>query len=286
MARLTAPIASLRQRLSRGGGGDRSQPEPPLQELGHRLQERREQLGLSMRQLALDTRVSTPVIEALEKGWVDRLPEAAFLGTIVQKLADRLDLDAGSINATLQEVLPANSNGAGRRDGPITRFTLSSIELFSTWQGTIAYAVLVSGVLYGLNLHHRQLLMAKLSSISPIPAAVVSAPATDKPSGASSDPTIANAEQQLLQLHPDLRPLDQPQPQPLQRLQSSNQEASAPPAMGKLELTLPENTKADQVVVTWNGKPLKADAQVPNRYAVPLWPAPDAAVEVAEPQPR
>ena len=286
MARLTAPIASLRQRLSRGGGGDRSQPEPPLQELGHRLQERREQLGLSMRQLALDTRVSTPVIEALEKGWVDRLPEAAFLGTIVQKLADRLDLDAGSINATLQEALPANSNGAGRRDGPITRFTLSSIELFSTWQGTIAYAVLVSGVLYGLNLHHRQLLMAKLSSISPIPAAVVSAPAKDKPSGASSDPTMANAEQQLLKLHPDLRPLDQPKPQPLQRLQSSNQEASAPPAMGKLELTLPENTKTDQVVVTWNGTPLKADAQVPNRYAVPLWPAPDAAVEAAEPQPR
>ena len=285
MARLTAPIASLRQRLSRGGG-DRSQPEPPLQELGHRLQERREQLGLSMRQLALDTRVSTPVIEALEKGWVDRLPEAAFLGTIVQKLADRLDLDAGSINATLQEVLPANTNGVGRRDGPITRFTLSSIELFSTWQGTIAYAVLVSGVLYGLNLHHRQLLMAKLSSISPIPAAVVTAPATDKPSGASSDPTIANAEQQLLQLHPDLRPLDQPQPQPLQRLQSSNQEASAPPAMGKLELTLPEDTKTDQVVVTWNGTPLKADAQVPNRYAVPLWPAPDAALEAAEPQPR
>ena len=259
MARLTAPIASLRQRLSRGGGGDRSQPEPPLQELGHRLQERREQLGLSMRQLALDTRVSTPVIEALEKGWVDRLPEAAFLGTIVQKLADRLDLDAGSINATLQEVLPANTNGAGRRDGPITRFTLSSIELFSTWQGTIAYAV---------------------------PAAVVSAPAKDKPSGASSDPTMANAEQQLLQLHPDLRPLDQPQPQPLQRLQSSNQEASAPPAMGKLELTLPEDTKTDQVVVTWNGTPLKADAQVPNRYAVPLWPAPDAAVEAEEPQPR
>ena len=286
MARLTAPIASLRQRLSRGGGGDRSQPEPPLQELGHRLQERREQLGLSMRQLALDTRVSTPVIEALEKGWVDRLPEAAFLGTIVQKLADRLDLDAGSINATLQEVLPANTNGVGRRDGPITRFTLSSIELFSTWQGTIAYAVLVSGVLYGLNLHHRQLLMAKLSSINPIPAAVVTAPATDKPSGASSDPTMANAEQQLLRLHPDLRPLDQPQPQLLQRLQSSNQEASAPPAMGKLELTLPENTKTDQVVVTWNGKPLKADAQVPNRYAVPLWPAPDAAVEAEEPQPR
>jgi len=286
MARLTAPIASLRQRLSRGGGGDRSQPEPPLRDLGHRLQERREQLGLSMRQLALDTRVSTPVIEALEKGWVDRLPEAAFLGTIVQKLADRLDLDAGSINATLQEVLPANTNGAGRRDGPITRFTLSSIELFSTWQGTIAYAVLVSGVLYGLNLHHRQLLMAKLSSISPIPAAVVTGPATEKPSGASSDPTIANAEQQLLQLHPDLRPLDQPKPQPLQRLQSSNQEASTPPAMGKLELTLPENTKTDQVVVTWNGTPLKADAQVPNRYAVPLWPAPDAAVEAEEPQPR
>lgn len=284
MARLTAPIASLRQRLSRGGGGDGSQPEPPLQELGHRLQERREQLGLSMRQLALDTRVSTPVIEALEKGWSDRLPEAAFLGTIVQKLADRLDLDAGSINATLQNALPASNHPGGRRDGPITRFTLSSIELFSTWQGTIAYAVLLSGLLYGLNLHHRQLLMARVSSVKPIPAAMATPPSKGKPNTASSDPSVAKARQQLLQLHPDLRPLDQPQPQPLQRLQRSSTEASTPPATGKLELTLPENTRTDQVVVTWNGKPLKADQQMPNRYSVPLWPAAEAPPAATPPR--
>ena len=70
-----------------------------------------------MRQLALDTRVSTPVIEALEKGWGERLPEPAFLGTIIQKLADRLDLDAAELNRALTEALPERDGGRRRRDG-------------------------------------------------------------------------------------------------------------------------------------------------------------------------
>ena len=73
MASLSAPITALRQRLSgrkrSGSAGelDPSDPQVQLQQLGDRLRERRESLDLTMRQLALDTRVSTPVIEALEK---------------------------------------------------------------------------------------------------------------------------------------------------------------------------------------------------------------------------
>ncbi|HCV56469.1 MAG TPA: hypothetical protein DGR08_02630, partial [Synechococcales bacterium UBA12195] len=100
MASLSAPITALRQRFSsrkrRGVAGDLDlgDPQVQLEQLGDRLRERRESLDLTMRQLALDTRVSTPVIEALEKAWSDRLPEAAFLRTIIDKLADRLELDA------------------------------------------------------------------------------------------------------------------------------------------------------------------------------------------------
>ena len=75
MASLSAPITALRQRFSGrkrsglAGELDPSDPQVQLQQLGDRLRERRESLDLTMRQLALDTRVSTPVIEALEKAW-------------------------------------------------------------------------------------------------------------------------------------------------------------------------------------------------------------------------
>ena len=43
-----------------GWRADPSDPQVQLQQLGDRLRERRESLDLTMRQLALDTRVSTP----------------------------------------------------------------------------------------------------------------------------------------------------------------------------------------------------------------------------------
>ena len=220
-----------------------------------------------MRQLALDTRVSTPVIEALEKAWSDRLPEAAFLRTIIDKLADRLELDADEIVATLQQNLPKQTNRFGRRHGPLTRFTLSSIELFNTWQGTIAYSLLVAGVVYGLNLQHRQLQLAQRQSLQPIAANPV------KVSEVGQRPEIS-ANEQLLRLHPDLLPLQQTPPSPLERLASNDDASStAQPAQGTLQLTLPEGVTPEDVGVQWNGQPLEADPAKPNTYSVPLWGA-------------
>ena len=275
MASLSAPLNALRQRFSgRKGRGlaselDPCDPQAQLQQLGDRLRERRESLDLTMRQLALDTRVSTPVIEALEKAWSDRLPEAAFLRTIVDKLANRLDLDAAEIVAILQQNLPQQTNRFGRRHGPVTRFTLSSIELFNTWQGTIAYSLLVAGVLYGLNLQHRQLQSAQRQSLQPIPANPV------KASEVGKQPEIT-ANEQLLRLHPELLPLQQTPPSPLERLASNNEASStAQPASGTLQLTLPEGVTPQEVGVQWNGAPLKADPAKPNTYSVPLWGAPE-----------
>ena len=166
MARFQAPIAALRQRLggSRGSGPGLKDPSNPLQVIGQGLQHRREEKGLTMRQLALDTRVSTPVIEALEKGWGDRLPEPAFLGTIIQKLADRLDLDAAELNSALTAACPSVMAVAATRR--VARHPAQ--PSCSAPAGTIAYAVLVGGLLYGLNLHHRQMLLAQLTSLQPI----------------------------------------------------------------------------------------------------------------------
>ncbi|OUW47565.1 MAG: DNA-binding protein, partial [Synechococcus sp. TMED187] len=58
----------------------------PLQQAGQLLKERREQRGLSMRDLSREVRITTPVLEALERGWSDRLPEAAYLGAMLAQL--------------------------------------------------------------------------------------------------------------------------------------------------------------------------------------------------------
>ncbi|HCV56468.1 MAG TPA: hypothetical protein DGR08_02625, partial [Synechococcales bacterium UBA12195] len=143
----------------------------------------------------------------------------------------------------------------------------SSIELFNTWQGTIAYSLLVAGVLYGLNLQHRQLQLAQRQSLRPIAANPV------KASEVGQRPEIS-ANEQLLRLHPDLLPLQQTPPSPLERLASNDDASStAQPAQGTLQLTLPEGVTPEDVGVQWNGQPLEADPAKPNTYSVPLWGA-------------
>ena len=102
MPRLAPKLPGLARWLPwhrRSGGGENGHgpQEDPLLEAGRRLRQEREQRGLSLRQLALETRISTPVLEALERGWRDRLPEAAYLRTMLPLIEQRLDLPGGSL---------------------------------------------------------------------------------------------------------------------------------------------------------------------------------------------
>ena len=57
---------------------------------------------MTLRELALKTQITTPVIEALERGWSDRLPERAYPASMLPQLERRLELTPG----VLQPVLP------------------------------------------------------------------------------------------------------------------------------------------------------------------------------------
>ena len=227
MQSFRAQFAALRSRFPARRAPE-ARPEPaapevdPLFALGKSMQQQRESLGLSRRQLALETRVSTAVLEALEKGWTNRLPEALYLAAILRKLAERLQLPSDQLEAALQAALPQRSHNAEMKDSALGRFTLSSIDLFSTWQGTIAYAALLLGLLYGLNLQQRQLAAANVLSLKPIPANPNNQAATT-----AAAASMVPAMELLLQLYPDLRPLQRPVPLPLQRL-SQLEDNSAP----------------------------------------------------------
>lgn len=173
----------------------------PLLESGQRLRAAREARGLSLRQLALDTRISTAVLEALEKGWRERLPEATYLRTMLSLLEQHLELESGTLETALP---PRQRQGvASRPGGRLRRFPLTSIEVFGTWQGVLLYAGLCLALIYGLNREQQRLAARGLFSLRPIPTLPVSS------SHQESRGDSQRAGEGLLQAHPDLRPLEQ-----------------------------------------------------------------------------
>jgi hypothetical protein len=197
------PPTRLRGRLGRWlGRKPRSQPaaapEPeldPLLAAGRQLRQRREERGLSLRQLALDTRVSAAVLEAMERGWPDRLPEVTYLRTMLPLIERHLDLPPGCLDPMLAR---GNQQQARQqRQGDSLRFTPGSIDVFTTWQGTVLYGVLTLALVYGLNLQQQKIAAQGLLALRPIP-----------PLPPQEQVKAPSPDQALLKLYPDLRPLE------------------------------------------------------------------------------
>lgn len=292
-------VDRLRRRL-RGapppgdGGGGAGLPSDPLLQAGRRLREAREAQGLGLRQLAQETRISTPVLEALERGWRDRLPEAAYLRTMVPLLEQRLQLPSGSLDPALP---PERLRPHGpRRDPLLRRFTPGSIDVFTTWQGTLLYGALTLLLIYGLNLQQQRLVLQGRLTARPLPPMAPTAEAA-----ASAE----DADALLLEAYPELRPLrGAARGQALRRLREEG--ATAPRAdlqLGALELALarpsrlrlegrlPPPTQLTDLSgrlslpvlppflleieppptepVRWRGRPLAAEAGAPGRFRYP-----------------
>ncbi|MEX0587888.1 MAG: helix-turn-helix transcriptional regulator [Cyanobium sp.] len=170
-------------------------PPDPLLAAGLLLRQRREERGLTLRQLALETRISAAVLEALERGWRDRLPEATYLRTMLPLIERHLELPSGC----LEQVLPNSERlqQIQRREPLLRRFTPGSIDVFSTWQGTLLYGLLTLGLIYALNLQQQQLAARGLLAVRPI-----------QPLSPQEQAKPPRPEQALLDLYPELRPLE------------------------------------------------------------------------------
>ena len=155
-----------RKRQREANETDQSVKVDPLIEAGQCLRQKREQRGLSLRDLSREVRITTPVLEALERGWSDRLPEPAYLVAMLHRLEQYLQLEPNSLSGALpedcfQQRLPQNQ----RR----TRFTIGSIDIFTTWQGSLVYIVVISLSVLGLNQQQRQLAIDNTKSFTPVP---------------------------------------------------------------------------------------------------------------------
>jgi hypothetical protein len=146
-------------------------PPDPLRSAGRLLRERREAKGLRLRDLALRTRISLAVLEALEGGWRDRLPEAAYLRTMLPLLEQELELPAGSLDGVLPPARREERGTPSRQGLTAAVFSPFTIHFLTRWQGTVLYALLTLGLLYGVNLQQQRLAALGLLATSPVPLA-------------------------------------------------------------------------------------------------------------------
>ena len=204
-------------------------PPDPLRAAGQRLREAREAKGLGLRDLAQQTRISIAVLEALERGWKDRLPEVTYLRAMLPLLEQHLDLPTGS----LEPVLPhagRGGRGHGNRTGQAAPFSPATLALLSSWQSNLLYGGLVAGLLYGVNLQQQRLAAMGRLSVSPIPLA----------------PSQSQLPGQPLATFPDLHPLAQAaKGQAMDLLFQESQRNWPDLSLGLLQLNLSEPTQLD-----------------------------------------
>ena len=265
------------------------------QDLGVMLRQRREELGLSLRDLANETRITTPVIEALERGWRDRLPERAYLASMLPQIERRLALPAGCLDPLLPQ--PVSLQRGPAKSG-LRRFTLGNIDVFTTWQGTVVYVVVIAFSLLGINRQQQDLALRNSLSLEPVRADV---------EAINRRPNLAGSDQRIAAL----RPLEQVQqrtpqewlelvrgalsqtqgvlevvvaePRELQLSSGGGDRVQFTATVGGLTLQLqapielrldPPAGDGDQVL--WNGEPLQVDPQRPGIYRVNKLPAPES----------
>ncbi len=249
-----------------------------LEDAGQLLREQRERKGLSMRDLSNEVRITTPVLEALESGWQDRLPEPAYLVAMLQRLESYFDLPTNSLSAALPDRPGSNrlaTNGRG------TRFTLGSIDIFTTWQGSVVYGAVMIGSILALNHQQRHLININAFSPRPIP---INTPV-------DSDQILKGLRplQEMVTAGPGQPslPLDQPtrlgvleinlnQPRQISLSSEGGDRTNLQGATGTVTLQLlppvdlsinPPPGEADSV--NWNGQALSAQTNQPGSYRLP-----------------
>ena len=206
-------------------------------DLGALMRSRREAMGLSLRDLANETRITTPVIEALERGWKDRLPERAYLASMLPQLERRLDLAPGCLDPVLPPRATARQNSAGR----LRRFTPGSIDVFTTWQGTVVYVLVIAVSLLALNRQQQDLAQRNSLALEPVRADLAQLTRRGASGGSSSSASVSG--QSVVQ---GLRPLEQAaERRPIEWL-----EGDVPAQIGLLQITLSEPR---QLVVSSRG---------------------------------
>lgn len=203
----------------------------PLRTAGQLLREARESKGLGLRELAQRTRISIAVLEALEGGWKDRLPEATYLRAMLPLLEHQLDLPPGTLDRLLPQGGQRTGGAAGQAGGPhAPTLSPSTLHLLTSWQSAFLYSLLVLGLLYGVNLQQQRLAAMGRLAAKPIPIT----------------PSNANKQDNHGVDFPGLRPLQMAAAgQAMGLLTKETKQGGADLSLGLLTLSLKQPTQVE-----------------------------------------
>ena len=119
-----------------------------LIEIGLIVKKKREEMLLNRFDLAQKTRISPAVIEAIENNWIEKLPERAYLGSMVKILEKELKIPKNKLMIML-ESKNSGTNSTIRQYVP-------NIDLFYTWRGSLVYLIFMFSTLFFLNYSHER----------------------------------------------------------------------------------------------------------------------------------
>ena len=232
------------------------------------------------------------MIEALERGWRDRLPERAYLASMLPQIERRLALPGDASTPASPPVLLRR----GPAKAGLGRFTLGNIDVFTTLQGSVVYAVVIAFSLLSINRQQQDLALRNSLSLEPVRADVEAI--SRGPNLAGSDEGIAalrpleqvqqRTPQQWFELVRDAMPQSQgvlevvvAEPRALKLSSGGGDRVQFMASAGRLTLQLqapievlldPPAGAEDQVL--WNGEPLTVDQERPGVYRVNKLTAP------------
>lgn len=190
----------------------------PLNEFGLHLKQARENRGMSLRQIAGATKISTVALEALERGDFSRLPGGIFSRAFVRAYAVEVGLDPDETVLKYAELSEAIANAASRTPAPAEisdddRAFLERQRQAGIWLRVIAavlFVAIVGTVAWWMTSRGKRSADAggpatqQASSAVDAPVAQPPAPAPSEPVATSTPETPpVEAQRIVLQLHAD-----------------------------------------------------------------------------------
>jgi len=176
-----------------------------MSEFGLHLKQARERRGISLRQIASATKISTGALEALERGDFSRLPGGIFSRAFVRAYAVEVGLDPEETVRQYTELADALALSSLREvaTAEITdddRMFLERQRKAGVWLRVVALVLLValSGALawWRVSVSRRHAAAAPTVIVTP-PAPPISAPAEPAPTPVSAESTQASVTRQV-----------------------------------------------------------------------------------------
>ena len=128
---------------------DKFSPEQikKIREIGSYLSSQRSEKSISLEKIVSDTLIRREILEAMEMGEIERLPELVYLQGFIRRYADVIEVDGESL---VKKLNPTNNGVIGEtaETKSVVNFQLPALRKIGVY---LIYLVFFAGAVYGLS---------------------------------------------------------------------------------------------------------------------------------------